>query len=96
MKTLRAISALTLALSLSACAHAGPTDAELNQAFSNYGWTRVGLFEGAKDKVHAHDCTVDAHDSAVYVCQVTVDGFKGAKASISFRKNSDGSWTVAF
>lgn len=95
MKTMTSmLAASILALSLSACAHAGPSDTEVNQAFSNFGWARVGLPEAAKDKVHANDCITDSHDTAVMVCQITVDGFPKAKASIPFKKMGDGSWTV--
>ncbi len=94
MKTQCAIAVVALILSLSACAHSGPSDSEVNQAFSNFGWTRVGLSEAAKDKVHANACTPDSHDITVTVCQITVDGFPKAKASVPFKKASDGTWTV--
>jgi len=95
MKTMTSmLVAVALALPLCACAHAGPSDAQVNQAFANYGWARVGLSEAAKDKVHVQDCTANAQDSAVYVCHVTVEGFAGSKASIPFKKNADGSWAV--
>lgn len=95
MKTMMSAFALSIvALSISACSHAGPSDSQVNQAFSNFGWSRVGLPEAAKDKVHANDCTPDSHDSNVMVCQITVDGFPKAKASIPFKKSGDGSWAV--
>jgi hypothetical protein len=87
MKTVTSmLAASILALSLSACSHVGPSDAEASQAFQNFGWARAGLPESAKDKIRAKDCNSDAHDSSIYVCQITVDGFAGSKASIPFRK----------
>ena len=95
MKTMTSmLAASILALSLSACAHAGPSDAQVNQAFQSYGWARVGLSEAAKDKVHVQDCTADSHDSTVYICHITVERMAGSKASIPFKKTGDGSWAV--
>jgi hypothetical protein len=92
--TLTILTATSLALSLSACGHAGPSDTEVNQAFSNFGWTRVGLSEAVKDKVHAKDCTPNSHDTESVVCQITVDGFPNSKANIPFKKAAGGSWAV--
>ena len=95
MKTMTSmLAASLLALSLSACAHAGPSDAQVNQAFATYGWARVGLSEAAKDKVHVQDCTANTQDISIYVCHVTVKGMAGSNASIPFKKNADGSWAV--
>jgi len=95
MKTMTSmLVASILALSLSACAHAGPSDAQVNQAFATYGWARVGLSEAARDKVHVQDCTANAQDSSIYVCHITVEGMAGSKASIPFKKTGDGSWAV--
>lgn len=95
MKTMMSLLAtLAFALPLTACGHAGPSDAQVNQAFATYGWARVGLSEAAKDKVHVQDCTANAQDSSIYVCHITVEGMAGSKASIPFKKNADGSWVV--